>query len=117
MQGLVTRDLEPRISLTIYYPDGTQETVPALVDTGFSGELVVTDAIARRLTPLRSVQTKTADGASHMSQGYRASIGWNTQRRNVLALQMGEEVLIGMELLFPETLTVEAVHNGRVEIK
>lgn len=117
MQGAVSPNLDPHIQLTIYFPDGTWEEVSAIVDTGFSGELVVTEAIALRLTPLRTVQTKTADGASHQVNSYRAGIGWNGQRRNVLAVQLGDEVLIGMELLFPQTLTIEAIPTGRVEVK
>ena len=117
MQGAVTGRLDPIIQLTIYFPDGSQEEVPAIVDTGFSGELCVTQDIARRLKPLRQVHTKLADASYIRVQAYLASIEWNGRRKDVFAMQTGDDVLIGMELLLPQTLTVEALPNGRVEVK
>lgn len=117
MQGVVTGRLDAIIKLTIHFPDGTQEEVSAIVDTGFSGELCITEDIARRLTPLRQVQTKLADASTIRVQAYRASIEWNGRRKDVFAMQTGDDVLIGMELLLPQTLIIEALPNGRVEVK
>ncbi len=119
IQGVVSTDRDPMIRLRLIGRNGHIEEVDALVDTGFQGFLTLPpDVIARLGFPI-GVPTgiTVAGGAFQASSLVDADVDWDGQTRNVSALLMANEILVGMSMLDGYRLIVDAEIGGRVLIE
>jgi len=118
IQGKVTDHREAVIDVSIRRSDGQRDTVAAIIDTGFNGEMTLPPALVQQLG-LKFVGNRTAtlaDGSDVVLDVFLATLDWDGEDREVLALQSEGGPLIGMELLWGFTVTMHVVSNGRVEI-
>jgi predicted aspartyl protease len=92
--------------------------VHLVVDTGFTGALVLPAALVAALgLPWRSGGTAVlADGSTHQADYYEAELEWGPAWLPLLAMSVGPESLLGMRLLAGHRLVVEGSIGGSVEI-
>jgi clan AA aspartic protease len=118
IRGTVTAGREPVVRLRIRGPSGSVTDVDVVVDTGFTGALVLPAAVVAALgLPWRSGgMAILADGSTQQTDYYEAELEWGPGWQTVLALSVGPESLLGMRLLAGYRLTVEGSPGGLVEI-
>ncbi len=90
-----------------------------MIDTGFTGFLTVTPALATELgLALEGTSRATlAHGSEVTFDVYDVAVLWDGQLRYVLADAVGNTPLVGMRLLARHSLDIELVDGGRVVIQ
>ena len=80
IRGTVTANREPVVRLRVRGPAGAVADVDVVVDTGFTGALVLPAAVVAALgLPWRSGGTAVlADGSTHQTDYYEAELEWGT---------------------------------------
>lgn len=118
IRGVVTASREPVVRLRVRGPGGAAADVDLVVDTGFTGALVLPAAVVT--IPGLSWQSGgtlvLADGSTHQTDYYEAELEWGSGWLPVLAMSVGPESLLGMRLLAGHRLSVEGSPGGEVEI-
>lgn len=118
MKGTVNARVEARLRLALIGPTGTRLEVDSVVDTGFTGSLVLPAAIVAALgLERRSGGSATlADGSTCNYDNYAAELEWDAGTRGVIVSAVGREALAGMTLLADHKLSVEVWNGGTFEI-
>ena len=119
IEGVVNAAHEPVVTLTMQGPSGQSQEVEAVIDTGFTGFLTVTPALATELgLALEGTSRATlANGSEVTFDVYDVAVLWDSQPRYVLADAVGTTLLVGMRLLARHSLDIELVDGGRVVIQ
>lgn len=110
---------EAILSLTVRGTDGVIETVNAVIDTGFTDNLMIEESLADRLglTPVRTDSYQLGDGSRVRPNRYQVTLDWNGEPRTVIATaSVGGGTLIGMKLLRGYSLTIDVVDGGAVRL-
>ena len=110
---------EPVITLAVQGPSGRTSEIEAVVDTGFSGFLTVTPALATELElDLRGTSLATlADGSEVALPQYGVAVLWDGQPRYIEAAVADATPLVGMRLLDRHNLNIDVENGGRVLIE
>ena len=112
--------LEAEITLTVLGNGVSNEDIPFVIDTGFTGALTLPiDIISRlNLPPADDVETEVtlADGSAETAGVYVARLLWHNRLREVRVLDPGSEPLLGMELLRGCNISIDADPGGAVTI-
>jgi clan AA aspartic protease len=92
--------------------------VYTVVDTGFTGELVLSSETLMLLSspPQGVVDVELADGTVTQLSWHVAQVLWHGRARRVLAYETEGASLIGMALLGNSHLTIDVVPDGQVLI-
>ncbi|MDE2999747.1 MAG: clan AA aspartic protease [Gemmatimonadota bacterium] len=117
--GQVTVDREAVIQLEVFGSEQKREIVDFVIDTGFNGYLILPVDLVERLN-LRSAGKRRAtlgDGNTVLLDVCIASVLWNKERRDVLALRADGGPLIGMSLLHGNRVKLVIVDGGEVTIE
>jgi clan AA aspartic protease len=116
--GVVTSRVA-RIPLTVRGAGGREETVEAVIDTGFNGSLTLPVTVIRALAlPWQNVVRGTlADGSTCLMAVYQAAVVWDRQERSVFVVESESDSLVGMELLSGYELKIQVRPKGKVTIK
>ena len=111
--------LEPRITLRLAGPDRVFQTVEAVVDTGFTTYLTLTERIIRQLGLVHLGQRPAtlASGEVQMFDMYGGLTLWHGQLRAVVVHRTSGRPLVGMSLLSGSRLIVDAREGGDVMIE
>ena len=114
--GRVTSARQPLLPLAILDGGGEWQTLPFVLDTGFTGFIAVPERYSRQLglTFRRLVDVSSATEQSVMVASGHALIIWFGRRRAVRAIQAGTHPLIGMSLLWHHRIAINAITNGAV---
>jgi clan AA aspartic protease len=117
--GVVTPGHEATIPLEVRGAHAQQTTVAAVIDTGFTGYLTLPTALMASMAfPRIGVRPATlADGSQVNLEIYEATVLWDGQVRDILALAADGDPLVGMALLYGHTLTIQVVDGGDVTIE
>jgi clan AA aspartic protease len=117
--GIVTADLEAIIRLTVLGPEGQQEEIEAVVDTGFNGWLSLPPPLITELDlPWRRRGCATlADGSETLFDIYEATVIWDKHRRRVPVDEAATVPLVGMALMSGYELKIQVRNDGKVTIK
>ncbi len=117
--GAVASNFDPVVPLIILDADGHEQTIQAVVDTGFNGWLALSKELISQLglSWRREAQAILADGDSTVFNVFGAEIVWDGQPQTVFVDEMASDPLIGMRLLKGFRLVVEAVDGGPVRIE
>lgn len=109
---------EAVLQLVVSGPSG-EETVDAVIDTGFSESLTLPPAVTRGLglTSRGSTGVTLADGQRVTLNHSRASILWHGRPRDVTVLEATGDALVGMELLYGNRVILDVVGGGHVTIE
>jgi clan AA aspartic protease len=116
--GEVDAELQAIIRLTVLDLDGVGHELAAIVDTGYTGALLLPSRMIDMLAlPIRGRgRAILADGSSTVFDIYRAVVIWDGHPRELDVDEGGDEPLIGMELLAGHELCVRAIPGGEVRI-
>lgn len=116
--GTVNGRREATIPLTLWGPNGATATVVAVIDTGYSGFLILpTDVVQQLSLVSKSAGRATlADGSVRVHDTYAADLEWDGQMLAIPVSTIGPDVLAGMRLLEGHRLTVDVSPGGAVEI-
>ena len=113
------RNLVPVIPLTIIDGASDLRRFHVAVDTGFSGSLTLPPGTIRDLgLPFVKYTSVTlANGGQEACGVYLASIDWHESRRQVEALELGDQPLVGMALLKDSKVTFVVREGDPVTIE
>ena len=119
MEGAVNAAHEAVLTFSIEGPAGETRDIAAVVDTGFTGFLTVTPALAVELgLPFEGTARATlADGSETTFPYYGVAVLWDGRTRYVEADAADTTPLVGMRLLDGHSLYVEVEDGGRVVIE
>ena len=116
--GIVNEHLEATVGLNVLGAGGANLTIDFVIDTGCTEEMILPPGIIDRLHQTRSsdMMLTVADGTTDAYARYQISVEWHGQPKEVIAIRMGTEPLLGMRLLRGSNLSVDADPGGRVTI-
>src|SRR6266566_2913866 len=117
--GIVTDNREAVVSLTVSGPNGHQETIHAVIDTGFDGWLSLpppTIAILG-LSWSRRGRAQLADGSTTIFDIFDGSLLWDGAIRRIPVDEADTAPLLGMALLEDFELTMQVRAGGKVRLK
>lgn len=119
ISGTVNARREAVLQLRLYGPSEAELQVDAVIDTGYTGSLVVPLAVAAALglPPLLDSSAKLADGTVRHFPTFRVDVEWGAGRRTVVASGIGDEPLIGMTFLAGLELRIEVEPGRAVEVR
>ena len=119
VRGVLNDDLETMVVVEISNGDGVFQSVDALLDTGFGGDLTLpSDAVARLglkyadRTPLILAGDQPMQASVH--HGY---VKWFGQVRRIDVIAMEGQPLLGMSLLAGCKITIYARPGGEALIE
>jgi clan AA aspartic protease len=117
--GVVTASLQAIIRLTVRGPEGQEQEVEAVIDTGFDGTLTLPPALiaALGLAWRRRGRALLADGSESLFDIYEATVVWDGEPRRIAVDEADIDPLVGMSLLYGYELIVQAVESGSVMIQ
>jgi clan AA aspartic protease len=117
--GVVTASLQAIIRLTARGPEGQEQEVEAVIDTGFDGILTLPPALiaALGLAWRRRGRALLADGSESLFDIYEATVVWDGESRRIAVDEADINPLVGMSLLYGYELIVQAVESGSVIIQ
>lgn len=117
-RGRVTSSRRVVVPVSIRDRHDEWQTLPFVLDTGFTGNLALTDSYIEQLgltlNTTRRVTPATGQTIQVLS-GYVETV-WRSQQRQVLIIQTGNQPLLGMEFLWNHRVTIDAITNGPVTI-
>ncbi len=117
--GRVGQNRNAIIPIDILDSRGRPQRVNAIIDTGFDLELALPRAAIRSLglTWRDEIEMTLADGQTARFQLCSATIIWHERRREIRVLETLDEAIIGADLLWGSTLTMQMREGGDVIIE
>lgn len=117
--GIVTVAREAVVSLSVRGPNGQEQEIEAVIDTGFDGYLTLPLPliIALGLPWRRRGRALLADGNESVFDIYEATVMWDGTARRVSVDAVDAMPLVGMALLYGYELTMQVVEGGQVLLK
>lgn len=117
--GSVNENLEVVIAVDVEDATGTAQILEAVMDTGFTGDLVLPRSTIGRLG-LRFVGRRSvilASGERSAANAFAALVHWRGRQRNAIVLDSSSESLLGMSLLEGSRVTMNVLVGGSVLIE
>ena len=118
IRGIVTSS-EGIVQLSVFGKRGQQETIAAIVDTGYDGSLTLPPTMIRELE-LRWISfgdATLADGSEVAFDVHEGEVLWD-RRRVLISIDSSDSTpLVGMQLLEGFELTMQVRPDGPVLIK
>lgn len=117
--GVVNANHEATIQLIVRGAHGQQETIDAIIDTGFTGSLTLPTRLitALSLPWLGRQRAMLGDGSVRFFDVYLATMLWDGQVRTVETDATDTEPLLGMYLLAGHEVRMQVVDGGIVTIE
>lgn len=117
--GVVSEGQEPVIFVEIFGSGDDSEFVRVVVDTGFTGALMLPQALIEQLalTPLTIAKLRLGDGTVVEMDEFSVEVVWHGHRKIVTAIASPGEALLGMRLLRGSKLSMDVVEGGELLIR
>ena len=118
ISGKVTAELEAVVRLRVCGADEDEQTIEAVIDTGFDGWLTLPASLISRLglTWRSRGRALVADGGESIFDMYEATVFWDGQPRRIVVDQVDTSPLVGMSLLAGYDLMIQVQPGGLVRI-
>ena len=96
-----------------------QTRLEFLVDTGFTGEIILPEEIVAELGLQYETQMTSylADGSAIQTHVFNAIVLWHGEQRQVEILALGDRPLLGMSMLEDNDIAIRCRDHGLVEIE
>ena len=120
MRGYVNRDLEPVVAIEIEDREGDFQSLEAVLDTGFTGDLALPYRTIECLDLTYRGQADDwtlATGDEATMDEYDGVVSWHGQSRRVTVLETGGEPLLGTSLLSGSKIFIDMRTGGEVLIE
>jgi clan AA aspartic protease len=119
ISGRVTPYREAVVRLSLRSPQGREQEIEAVIDTGFNGDLTLPpDLIAKLSLPFRrSGRAILGDGSEVTFNIHEAVILWEGRPRRIIVDVADTDPLLGMGLLYGHELNLEVIEGGEALIK
>jgi clan AA aspartic protease len=116
--GVVKSD-EGRIRLKVKGPQGQEQQIGTVIDTGFTASLTLPHSTITALgLRWRSMDRfELADGSEIIFNVYLAKVGWDGKVRTIRIHEVDSDPLVGMRLLRGHELRMQVRSRGKVTIK
>jgi clan AA aspartic protease len=116
--GIVNANREAVIQIAVVSDSKNIKSVKAVIDTGYTGDLMLSRAIVDELgLTLRGLQEAVlGDGSIQMFRMYAGSVIWDGQVRRIEINASETESLVGMGLLEGYKFEMEGKYGGMVLI-
>lgn len=110
---------EARVPLVVSGPTGEELGVAAIIDTGFSGFLILPASAveALELPWLGRGQALVGDGSRQVFDLYAATVLWDDVPRRIQVASTETEPLLGIAMILGHELRIQVVHDGAVAIE
>lgn len=114
--GVVNSHREAVISLKVRGPQGREEELEAVVDTGFNGWLSLPPSLIAMLgLPFRRRgRAQLADGSDSLFDIYEGTVMWDGQLRRAAIDEADTDPLVGMSLMYGYDLSMQIEVGGSV---
>ncbi|MDE0269173.1 MAG: clan AA aspartic protease [Acidimicrobiaceae bacterium] len=119
IEGIVNGFLEAVVSLPVRGPDGREQLVDAVIDTGYSGTLTLPPTLVAELELPYVIRSRSAlaDGTVVAFNVHGATVVWDGRPRYIDIDAVGVAPLLGMSMLEGHDLHVRVNDGGRVAIQ
>lgn len=120
IRGRVDAQRQARVQLEIQRNDSRYESIEAVIDTGFDGQLTLPSQIISELglePDDEDANVVLATGSQERVNAWNGYVLWHDRRRPVLVLEANGVPLLGMELMEDSQLTIQPRINGSVMIE
>ena len=119
IRGIVNERLEPTVAVEVANGDGDSRTVEAVLDTGFSGHLTLSQDLIEslRLDYYAQIQMVLADGEDTTVYSYQGFVNWFGQTKRAVILASEGVPLLGMSLLAGCKITMRVRAGGEALIE
>jgi len=116
--GIVNANREAIIRLMVMGPQGHQQEIEAIIDTGFTGFLTLPPLLVTTLGPtwLCRQPGRLADGRVEYFDVYVVTVIWEGQPRIIEVEAADTEPLVGMSLLEHYALRIDILSGGIVTV-
>ena len=116
--GRVDARRKPFVPVTVLDNQSQPHTIQFILDTGFTGQLVLPNRYMNRLglSATEWIDARPATGEFVRVPYAEATVIWQGAQRRSEILQLDSEPLLGMEFLWNHRITIDAVPNGPVTI-
>ena len=116
--GQVAADQEATIPLIVRGPHGEELEIEAIIDTGFTGFLTLSDSAIFSLNLVFREMSDfvLSDGSVVSLEVYRGTVAWHGSDQGILVLAAEGSPLVGMLMLRGSRVTLEVVDGGQVMI-
>lgn len=117
--GVVNANREATVRLIVRSPNGQDQEVEAIIDTGFTGFLTLPPALVASLglTWIGRAEGVLSNGSLQVFDVYAATVIWDGQPRIVATDAADTDPLIGMGLMYGHDLQIHVVEDGTVTIE
>jgi clan AA aspartic protease len=117
--GNVNESREAIVQLAVLDKDQKYQMVKAVVDTGYTGCLILPMPLiaSMGLTCYAQQEGLLGDGSIHLFNVYESCVIWDGQVRTIEINDSEADPLIGMGLLEGYELRIEAIPGGTVTIQ
>ena len=119
IEGEVSADRFPLVSLVIFANDGSTLKVSLKVDTGFTGWITLPPELIERMgLPSAGFRRVTlADGSNLELPGFYVEVVWLDVIKTVVCLATTNTSLVGMSMMYGYSLRMDIVDGGRITIR
>jgi clan AA aspartic protease len=119
VMGRVNARAEAVVRLPILGADEHREEVELVLDTGFTGQLLLPSAIVARLglTWQGVREAVLGDGRRTAMRIYRAKTIWDGRERDAQVLESEGGPLLGMSFLWDHAVRLDVIDGGTVVIE
>jgi clan AA aspartic protease len=117
--GVVTASRQAIIRLTVRGPEGQEQEIDAVIDTGIDGTLTLSPALIATLGLVwrRRGRALLADGSESLFDIYETIVIWDGEPRRIAVDEADIDPLVGMFLLYGYELIVQVMEGGAVIIQ
>jgi len=117
--GVVTASRQAIIRLTVRGPEGQEQEIDAVIDTGIDGILTLPPSLITTLGLVwrRRGRALLADGSESLFDIYETIVIWDGEPRRIAVDEADIDPLVGMPLLYGYELIVQAIQGGTVIIQ
>jgi clan AA aspartic protease len=118
IEGIIADGVEAIIQLELVSIQGEIETIPAVIDTGFTSDLTLPPSAIHDLgyPHVSTAEITLADGSIIDVPVFEGLVIWFGVKRTILIVQTDSDALVGMSLMNGCRLTMDVIPDGHCRI-